>query len=100
MSSASPASFDGSWNWTLDHAHDLEMGSFPGHQSPTAWTLNLQPLQLFDSSALALLVHWRRQAQAQGVQWKVEHVPTGLLELAQVYGVSQWLALEGEATKS
>jgi phospholipid transport system transporter-binding protein len=99
MSSVSNRS-SSSWDWTLDHAQALQAGAFPGQQGPGCWTLNLQPLQAFDSSALALLLHWRRQAQQQGAQWRVEHVPPGLLELAQVYGVDGWLALESQATKS
>ena len=100
MPSVSQSSSGNTWNWTLDHAQGLEAGPFPGQQAPDCWTLNLQPLRAFDSRALALLLHWRRQAQQQGAEWRVEQVPPGLLELAQVYGVEGWLALEAQATKS
>ena len=45
-------------------------------------------LRQFDSSALALLLECRRQAQAAGKRFSVQSAPQRLLELAILYGVA------------
>jgi len=49
--------------------------------------LDAQDLQAFDSSALAVLLACRRQAQASGRVWEVHNMPERLQSLAHVYGV-------------
>lgn len=44
-------------------------------------------LQQFDSSALAVLLECRRQAQAAGKAFSVQGAPARLRELAGLYGV-------------
>jgi phospholipid transport system transporter-binding protein len=44
-----------------------------------------------DSSAVAVLLEWRRAAQQRGVALKVSGLPPGLVSLAQVYGVMDLL---------
>ena len=49
--------------------------------------LDAQDLQAFDSSALAVLLACRRQAQAAGRGLEVRNMPERLQSLAHVYGV-------------
>lgn len=49
-------------------------------------------LTQFDSSALAVLLAWRREAQARGRALDILNVPAGLASLAQVYGVDTLVA--------
>jgi phospholipid transport system transporter-binding protein len=53
------------------------------------WLLDLSPLEHFDSSALAVLVDCRRQAQHASKRLVIEGVPLSLVELAKVYGVTE-----------
>ncbi len=46
-------------------------------------------LRQFDSSALALLLECRRQAQAVGKAFSVQSAPQRLRELALLYGVAE-----------
>ena len=41
-----------------------------------------------DSSAVALLLEWRRQAAARGKRLEYVNLPANLLALAQLYGVA------------
>lgn len=50
--------------------------------------IDLQHLQRFDSTAVAALLAWHRQAVGQGVPLRVANLPQGLESLAQVYGVA------------
>ena len=45
----------------------------------------------FDSSALAVLLACRRQAQALGRRLQVQGLPDKLRQLASLYGVLEWL---------
>jgi phospholipid transport system transporter-binding protein len=47
----------------------------------------------FDTSALALLLQAKRQAQARGQRFEVHGAPPKLRQLAQLYGVDQLLGL-------
>lgn len=42
-----------------------------------------------DSSAVALLLHWRRQAARLDKALRYIHIPANLLSLAELYGVDQ-----------
>ena len=48
-------------------------------------------LQVFDSSALAVLLDCRREALALGKQFAVSQLPPRLRELAALYGVEELL---------
>ncbi len=60
-------------------------------QPSTPATLDAQALQVFDSSALALLLELRRRLLAQGKTLQIQHWPPRLLALASLYGVSELL---------
>jgi phospholipid transport system transporter-binding protein len=58
-------------------------------------------LASFDTSAIALLMHTRRLAQAAGREMSVVGAPAKLAELARLYGVESLLGLsagEGRGT--
>lgn len=57
------------------------------------WVINAASLREFDSSALAVLLECRRQAQAQGSRLVVEQAPNQLRQLAALYGVEGLLGL-------
>ena len=42
-----------------------------------------------DSSAVALLLEWRREAEARNVALEFENLPANLLALADLYGVAE-----------
>lgn len=56
--------------------------------------LDATALGQVDSATLAALLAARRAAQAQGRQWQLTGCPPHLLELAQLYGVSELLGLQ------
>ena len=45
-----------------------------------------------DSSALCLILHWRREAAARGRHVSQNNLPDGLTALAELYGISELLA--------
>ncbi|KKB62275.1 anti-anti-sigma regulatory factor [Robbsia andropogonis] len=49
--------------------------------------LDCQGLVRFDSSALAVLMAWRRAALQRGDDLHVEHAPPALQSLARAYGI-------------
>lgn len=53
-----------------------------------ATRVDCAPLERFDSSALAVLLAWRRAAQARGADLMIIHLPQGLASLAEAYGVT------------
>jgi phospholipid transport system transporter-binding protein len=55
--------------------------------------IDASALEVFDTAALALLLHARRLAQARGLAWRVLGAPPKLTQLAQLYGVAELLGL-------
>jgi phospholipid transport system transporter-binding protein len=47
-----------------------------------------------DSSAISLMLAWQRAAQRQNVQLRFINLPENLLSLANLYGVTELLALQ------
>lgn len=62
-----------------------------------AVSVNAQQLVEFDSSALAVLLACRREAQAGGKPFEVSSAPAKLVQLAVLYGVAQLLGLKEPA---
>ena len=48
-------------------------------------------LTRFDSSALAVLLAWRRAGRARGIEFEIKGLPAGLLSLTQAYGIDALL---------
>lgn len=55
----------------------------------SALVVDASALQVFDSSALALLLASRREALAAGKAFSVQNLPARLHQLAALYGVSE-----------
>lgn len=53
--------------------------------------IDLQSLQHFDSSAVAVVLAWQRAAHQSGKTLSLVHLPPGLASLAKLYGVDQLL---------
>lgn len=61
--------------------------------SGSASVFDLAAVSEVDSSGLAVLFGWLREAQRQGKSIHVANPPQDLLSLAEVYGVSELLPL-------
>lgn len=55
-------------------------------------TIDLEDVTELDSSLLAVLLAWRRESQAAGVELTVEHLPEGLATIARLYGVESFVS--------
>jgi phospholipid transport system transporter-binding protein len=60
--------------------------------STTEFQVDASALEHFDSSALAVLLELRRQAQVRGQSFQVTGMTARLSELAGLYGVDELLA--------
>jgi len=49
-------------------------------------------LSRFDSSALAVLLEFRREALAMGKQFSIRSLPSRLADLAKLYGIDELLS--------
>ncbi|MEI6769686.1 MAG: STAS domain-containing protein [Betaproteobacteria bacterium] len=57
------------------------------------FVVDASDLKEFNSSALALLLAFKRQLQSKGLSMEVTHLPAQLHNLAKVYGVDMFLKL-------
>ncbi len=57
-----------------------------------ATAVDCAPLAQFDSSALAVLLAWKRAAIARGAALDIFNLPAGLASLAQAYGIDTLLS--------
>jgi phospholipid transport system transporter-binding protein len=55
--------------------------------------LDFSAVEDADSSALTLVFAWLRSAREQNIALRVVHPPAGMLSLAELYGVSDFLPL-------
>jgi len=56
---------------------------------PDRLTIDFSAITAVDSSAVALLLEWRRQALARGKTIEFANLPPNLLALATLYGVAE-----------
>ena len=56
-------------------------------------TFDLSAVRTCDSSAVAVVLAWQREAQARGARLQLAGLPAGLASLATVYGVAPLLDL-------
>jgi phospholipid transport system transporter-binding protein len=59
---------------------------------PERLTIDFSRIGNVDSSAVALLLEWRRQAAARGKRLDFVNLPPNLLALADLYGVADLIA--------
>ncbi len=55
---------------------------------------DLSPVRGCDSSAVAVVLSWLREAQSRGLRLELSNLPPGLVNLADVYGVGPLLDLD------
>jgi phospholipid transport system transporter-binding protein len=55
---------------------------------PDRLTIDFAAITAVDSSAVALLLEWRREAARAGKELRFVNLPANLLALAELYGVS------------
>jgi phospholipid transport system transporter-binding protein len=73
---------------TLTHASaKAALGAGLASIEAGATGVDCSPLAEFDSSALAVLLAWRRAGEARGVAFDIVNLPAGLASLAEVYGI-------------
>ncbi len=60
-------------------------------QSGPAVQVDAAALQRFDSSALAVLLEFRRQSLARGKAFELRNLSTRIADLARLYGVAELL---------
>ena len=65
-------------------------GNGNGHAS--GWVVDASALQVFDSSALAVLLECRREALSLGKTFAVQGLPAALMGMAGLYGVDLLIA--------
>ena len=56
---------------------------------PACLAIDFANVSEIDSSAVALLLHWRREAARLGKTLRYVHLPRNLAALAQLYGVDE-----------
>lgn len=58
---------------------------------------DLKAVDAVDSSSIAVIFGWLRQAKTQGKTIRISNPPQDLLSLAELYGVTELLPLGSEA---
>jgi phospholipid transport system transporter-binding protein len=57
-------------------------------------TVDLSGVTEVDSSALSLLLEWRREAARNGREIRFRNLPASMKSLAELYGISELLGRE------
>ena len=67
------------------------------HQAtlPDCLAIDFANVTEIDSSAVALMLHWRREAARRGKSLRYVHLPANLESLAELYGVAELLHCRG-----
>jgi phospholipid transport system transporter-binding protein len=78
----------------LDHsqASSNKASSWVEQARAADWKIDASKLDVFDSSALALLLDLRRSAITANAKLAVHNAPARLTQLAMLYGVSELIA--------
>lgn len=66
---------------------------------PSCLAIDFANVTEIDSSAVALLLHWRREATRLGKELRYVHLPQNLAALAQLYGVDQMIHCPSQQAK-
>ena len=66
---------------------------------PSCLAIDLANVTDIDSSAVALLLHWRREATRLGKALRYVHLPQNLVTLAQLYGVDEMIHCPSQQAK-
>ncbi|WP_051304790.1 STAS domain-containing protein [Chitinilyticum litopenaei] len=60
-------------------------------RGPATVSIDLQHVGTADSAAVAVLLHWQRQARSLGLTLEIANPPTAIVRLLQVYGLQALL---------
>ena len=86
--------FNGRWSvggpLTVDSAGDVLMAS-QDVALPRTGVVTLADVRAVDSAGVAVLLSWRRRADAEGTKLTFVDVPPNLIALAELYGVEDLL---------
>ena len=67
-----------------------ETRAYAGQETlPDCLAIDFANVTEVDSSAVALMLHWRREAEQLGKALRYVHLPSNLQSLADLYGVDQ-----------
>ena len=66
---------------------------------PDCLTIDFKNVNEIDSSGVALLLHWRREAAKLGKSLRYIHLPENLAALAELYGVSDLIHCPSQVCK-
>jgi phospholipid transport system transporter-binding protein len=61
---------------------------------PASGVIDLERIEVVDSAGVALLLAWKRRAEAERKPLAFAHLPPSLASLAQLYGVEELLVAE------
>lgn len=76
-----------------------ETGAYSSQQDlPDCLSIDFGHVTEVDSSAVALMLHWRREAQRLGKALRYIHLPANLQALAELYGVEQMIHCPSQQT--
>lgn len=67
-------------------------------QLPDCLAIDFSHVSDVDSSAVALMLHWRREAEKLGKAMRYIHLPPNLQSLAELYGVDQLIHCPSQRT--
>ncbi len=67
------------------------VGAAEEHLSQGAQTVDFSQVTEIDSAAVALALEWLRQAARHNVALRLENLPSSMNNLAELYGVSEFL---------
>ncbi len=73
----------------LDHSQAASNMAWRADACAAEYQIDLAALDVFDSSALALLLDLRRAAISDGKQLAIHNAPAKLTQLAVLYGVNE-----------
>ena len=65
---------------------------------PDCLAIDFSNVTDIDSSAVALMLHWRREATRLGKALRYIHLPPNLLSLAELYGVDELIHCPSQQT--
>jgi len=82
---------------TFDEANELITVGLNFFDGETV-TVDLRAVKRVDSSALAVLLEWRRELAKRKCALKLENVPSNLKSLADLYGVTEFIDLESSGS--
>ncbi|MDW5415446.1 STAS domain-containing protein [Iodobacter sp. CM08] len=85
--------FQASGKLTLDTAA-AQLTTLPTLSQGELLEVNLSQISAADSSAVAVLLHWLRNARKQGAELCFSELTEGLAGLIRLYGVSTILPLK------